>query len=102
MWSFALFCFVLASGVVGLGRDVAFLLALGVSLAVQGVVWLGLAARASCGGSRGSLQGGCPSRGAPRSWTLPSTPERCGGSPAGHPPECPSDASRSRGSRPAG
>jgi len=52
MWSFALFCFVLASGVVGLGRDVAFLLALGVSLAVQGVVWLGLASRASRGSAR--------------------------------------------------
>jgi hypothetical protein len=52
MWSFALFCFVLACGVVGLGRDLAFLLALGVSLAVQGVVWLGLAARASRGSAR--------------------------------------------------
>jgi len=52
MWSFALFCFVLACGVVGLGRDLAFLLALGVSLAVQGVVWLGLASRASRGSAR--------------------------------------------------
>ncbi|HEX7785484.1 MAG TPA: hypothetical protein VF653_04615, partial [Methylomirabilota bacterium] len=38
MWSFALFCFVLAWGVVGLGRDRAFLLALVLSLAAQGVV----------------------------------------------------------------
>ncbi len=52
MWSFALFCFVLACAVVGLGRDLAFLLALGVSLAVQGVVWLGLASRASRGSAR--------------------------------------------------
>lgn len=42
MWSFALFCFVLAWGVVGLGRDPAFLLALALSLAAQGLVWLGL------------------------------------------------------------
>ena len=47
MWSFALFCFVLAWGVVGLGRDLAFLLALALSLAAQGLVWLGLEALAS-------------------------------------------------------
>ena len=47
MWSFALFCFVLAGGAVGLGRDAAFLLALAVSLAAQGLVWLGLEALAS-------------------------------------------------------
>jgi hypothetical protein len=47
MWSFVLFCFVLAVGVVGLGRDPAFLLALALSLAAQGVVWLGLEAAAS-------------------------------------------------------
>lgn len=52
MWSFALFCFVLAVGVVGLGRDLAFLLALAVHLAVQGVVWLGLDALASRGSAR--------------------------------------------------
>jgi hypothetical protein len=52
MWSFALFCAVLAWGVTGLGRDAAFLLALAASLAVQGVVWLGLAARASRGSAR--------------------------------------------------
>ena len=43
---------VLACAVVGLGRDLGFLLALGVSLAVQGVVWLGLASRASRGSAR--------------------------------------------------
>ena len=47
MWSFALFCFVLAWGVVGLGRDLAFLLALALSLGAQGLVWLGLEALAS-------------------------------------------------------
>jgi hypothetical protein len=47
MWSFALFCFVLAVGVVGLGRDLGFLLALAVHLVVQGVVWLGLDALAN-------------------------------------------------------
>jgi hypothetical protein len=47
MWSFALFCFMLAWGVVGLGRDLAFLLALGASLAVQGLVWVALASRTS-------------------------------------------------------
>jgi hypothetical protein len=47
MWSFALFCFVLAGFAVGLGRDAAFLLALAVSLAAQGLVWLGLQALAS-------------------------------------------------------
>lgn len=47
MWSFALFCFVLAVGVVALGRDLGFLAALAVSLAVQGAVWVGLDARAS-------------------------------------------------------
>ena len=52
MWSFALFCFVLAVGVVGLGRDLAFPLALAVHLAVQGVVWLGLDALASRGSAR--------------------------------------------------
>lgn len=52
MWSFALFCAVLAWGVVGLGRDAAFLLALAVSLAVQGLVWLCLAVRASRGSAR--------------------------------------------------
>ena len=52
MWSFALFCFVLAVGVVGLGRDLGFLAALAVSLAVQGAVWLGLDARASRGSAR--------------------------------------------------
>jgi hypothetical protein len=52
MWSFAFFCFVLAVGVVALGRDRGFLLALAVHLAVQGVVWLGLDARASRGTAR--------------------------------------------------
>ncbi|HKA63247.1 MAG TPA: hypothetical protein VKH83_12535 [Methylomirabilota bacterium] len=52
MWSFALFCFVLASGVVGLGRDPAFLLALALSLAAQGLVWLGLETLASRGTAR--------------------------------------------------
>ncbi|HTI54863.1 MAG TPA: hypothetical protein VMC04_11560 [Verrucomicrobiae bacterium] len=52
MWSFALFCFVLTVGVVGLGRDLGFLAALAVSLAVQGAVWLGLDARASRGSAR--------------------------------------------------
>jgi hypothetical protein len=52
MWSFALFCAVLAWGVTGLGRDAAFLLALAASLVVQGLVWLGLAARASRGSAR--------------------------------------------------
>jgi hypothetical protein len=52
MWSFALFCFVLAVGVLGLGRDLAFLLALAVHLLVQGVVWLGLAVLASRGTAR--------------------------------------------------
>ena len=47
MWSFALFCFVLAWGVLGLGRDPAFLLALALSLAVQGLVWRGLETLAS-------------------------------------------------------
>jgi hypothetical protein len=47
MWSFAVFCFVLAWGVVGLGRDLAFLLALVLSLAAQGLVWLGLETAAS-------------------------------------------------------
>ncbi|HUM16579.1 MAG TPA: hypothetical protein VL086_12870 [Candidatus Nitrosotalea sp.] len=42
MWGFALFCFVLAWGVVGLGRDLAFLLAFALSLLAQGVVWMGL------------------------------------------------------------
>jgi hypothetical protein len=41
MWSFALFCFVLAVGVEGLGRDLGFLLALAVHLLVQGAVALG-------------------------------------------------------------
>src|SRR5262249_19289890 len=40
MWSFVLFCFVLAVGVVALGRDLAFLLALAVSLIAQAVVLL--------------------------------------------------------------
>jgi hypothetical protein len=52
MWSFALFCFVLAVGVVGLGREWGFLLALVVHLAVHGLVWLGLEARASRGSAR--------------------------------------------------
>jgi hypothetical protein len=52
MWSFGVFCFVLAVGVVPLGRDVAFLLALAVHLAVQGGVWLGLEALASRGTAR--------------------------------------------------
>lgn len=52
MWSFALFCFVLAVGVVGLGRDLGFLLALAVHLLVQGAVWLGLDALASRGTAR--------------------------------------------------
>jgi hypothetical protein len=47
MWSFALFCFVLARGVVGFGRDLAFVLALALSLAVQGIVLLGLETVAS-------------------------------------------------------
>ena len=47
MWSFALFCFVLAWGVVGLGRDLAFVLALVMSLAAQGLVLLGLQTVAS-------------------------------------------------------
>jgi hypothetical protein len=47
MWSFALFCFVLAWGMVGLGRNLAFLLALALSLAAQGLVWLGLETIAS-------------------------------------------------------
>lgn len=52
MWSFALFCFVLAVGVVALGRDLGFLLAVAVHLAVQGLVWLGLDALASRGTAR--------------------------------------------------
>jgi len=52
MWSFALFCFVLAWGVVGLGRDPAFLLALALSLGAQGLVWVGLEAAASRGSAR--------------------------------------------------
>ena len=52
MWSFALFCFVLAWGVVALGRDLAFGLALAASLAVQGAVLLGLEALASRGTAR--------------------------------------------------
>jgi len=52
MWSFALFCFVLAWGVVGLGRDLAFLAALAVQLAAQGLVWLALEASASRGIAR--------------------------------------------------
>jgi hypothetical protein len=52
MWSFALFCFVLAVGVVGLGRDLAFVVALAVHLAAQGVVWLGLGLRTSRGSAR--------------------------------------------------
>jgi hypothetical protein len=52
MWSFGIFCFVLAVGVVGLGRDLAFLLALALHLAMQGVVWLGLDALASRGTAR--------------------------------------------------
>jgi uncharacterized membrane protein YfbV (UPF0208 family) len=52
MWSFALFCFVLAWGVVGLGRDLAFLTALAVHLVAQGLVWLGLQAVASRGTAR--------------------------------------------------
>jgi hypothetical protein len=52
MWSFALFCFVLAVGVEGLGRDLGFLLALAVHLLVQGAVALG--------------GGGLPSRGSAR------------------------------------
>jgi len=47
MSSFVLFCFVLAVGVVALGRDLAFVLALAVSLLAQGAVWLGLEALAS-------------------------------------------------------
>ena len=49
MWSFGFFCFVLAVGVVPLGRDLAFLLALAVHLVVQGAVWLGLEARSLAG-----------------------------------------------------
>jgi hypothetical protein len=52
MWSFALFCFVLAVSVAGLGRDLAFVAALVVQLAVQGAVWLGLEAAASRGTAR--------------------------------------------------
>jgi len=52
MWSFALFCFVLACGAVGLGRDLAFLVALAVQLAAQGAVWVGLRAAASRGSAR--------------------------------------------------
>jgi hypothetical protein len=52
MWSFALFCFVLACGVVELGRDRAFLGALVVQMVVQGAVWLGLRAAASRGSAR--------------------------------------------------
>jgi hypothetical protein len=52
MWSFGVFCFVLAVGVVPLGRGAAFLLALAVHLAVQGVVWIGLEALASRGTAR--------------------------------------------------
>ena len=52
MWSFALFCFVLAVGAVGLGRDLGFLLALAVQVAVQAMVWLGLDALASRGSAR--------------------------------------------------
>jgi hypothetical protein len=52
MWSFGFFCFVLAVGVVPLGRDVAFLLALAVHLVVQGAVWLGWRALASRGTAR--------------------------------------------------
>ena len=52
MWSFGFFCFVLAVGVVPLGRDVAFLLALAVHLLVQGAVWLGWGALASRGSAR--------------------------------------------------
>jgi hypothetical protein len=56
MWSFALFCFALAVGVVALGRDLGFLLALAAHLVVQGVVWLGLDARARA--SRGTARRG--------------------------------------------
>jgi len=52
MWSFGFFCFVLAVGVVPLGRGLAFLLALAVHLLVQGAVWLGLEAWASRGSAR--------------------------------------------------
>lgn len=52
MWSFALFCFVLAWGVVGLGRDLAILAALAVHLAALGLVWLALEASASRGSAR--------------------------------------------------
>jgi hypothetical protein len=52
MWSFGFFCFVLAVGVVPLGRDVAFLLALTVHLLVHGAVWLGWGALASRGSAR--------------------------------------------------
>lgn len=52
MWSFALFCFVLAWGVVGLGRNLAFLGALAVHLVAQGLVWLALGASASRGTAR--------------------------------------------------
>src|SRR5258707_5131216 len=37
--------------------------------------------RASCGVSRGSLQGGCPSGESQRCWTLPSTPDSSEGAP---------------------
>jgi len=52
MWSFVLFCFVLAVGVVALGRDLTFLLALAVSLIAQAVVLLGLELAASRGSAR--------------------------------------------------
>lgn len=52
MWSFAIFSFVLAWGVVALGRDPAFLLALALSLGAQGLVWVGLEAAASRGSAR--------------------------------------------------
>jgi hypothetical protein len=52
MWSFAFFCFVLAVGVVGLGRDLGFLVAVAVHLVVQGAVWLGGDALASRGTAR--------------------------------------------------
>lgn len=52
MWSFGFFCFVLAVGVVPLGRDVAFLLALAVHLLVHGAVWLGWGALSSRGSAR--------------------------------------------------
>ncbi len=61
MWSFALFCFVLAWGVVGLGRDPAFLLALALSLGAQGLVWVGLEAAASRGSARRGPRAARPS-----------------------------------------